>query len=64
MSGLYGKPPISSVKNMILIEEDKESKDALLLGKMGDHIFNLEVNFPLFPRLAIAIINSCFYFFK
>ena len=59
---LKGRAKVSSVKNMVLVDADDETKDVLILGKAGDHTFNVEINYPLSPRVAMGILNSCFDF--
>lgn len=58
----HGKMKIPSVKNMILVDAESQKEEVLLLGKIEDHAFNMDVNYPLSPRIALAIANSSFDF--
>lgn len=58
----HGKAPLSSVKNMILVNADEPSQEVMLLTKAADNAFNFEVYYPLSPRIAMAIANSSFDF--
>lgn len=57
-----GKAPISSVKNMILVDATDERKEVMLLTKASEEAYNFEVSFPLSVRTAMAIANSSFDF--
>lgn len=57
-----GRATVSSVKNMILVDVNEPDRDVLVLGKTGDHSFNVDVCFPLSLRSAMAIVNSGFDF--
>ena len=57
-----GKAPVSSVKNMILVDASDEKREVMLLTKARDHAFNFEITFPLSPRIGMAIANTSFDF--
>lgn len=56
----HGKALYSSVKNMILVEAENEKKEAMLLAKSGEDMFNMDVMFPLSPRIAMAVASTSF----
>jgi hypothetical protein len=58
----HGRLKMSSVKNMILVDVDSQDFEVMLLAKFDDNLFNLEVNHPFSPRIAMAVANSCFDF--
>lgn len=47
---------------MILVDEEDQSKNVMIIGKVGTDTFNMEINFPLSPRVAMGIVDSCFDF--
>lgn len=57
-----GKAKQSSVKNMILVNALRESEEILVLGKCAENTYMMEFEFPLSPRVAMAIVTSSFDF--
>ena len=58
----HGKMKIPSVKNIILVDSVNEKKEVLLMVKKEDNSFYVDINHPLSPRIAMAIMNSLFDF--
>ena len=58
----HGKAKISSVKNMILVNSQNQDEEAMLLTKSGENLYHADIEFPLSPRLAMAIITTSFDF--
>lgn len=51
-----------SIKNFILVHEENEEMILLLLGKVDDDNFNLDVCYPLSVLQAFGIVLSMFDF--
>lgn len=58
----HGRAKYSSVKNMILLEEGRKGREALLMAKQGDNDFALDVGHPLSPMVALGIVITGFDF--
>ena len=58
----HGKAKISSVKNMVLVNSQDQHEEALLMTKSDENIYHADIEFPLSPRLAMAIITTSFDF--
>lgn len=56
----HGKAAYSSVKNMILVDAETEKKEVMILAKAGEDAFNLDVLYPMSPRIALAVASSSF----
>lgn len=55
---MKGRAKLASVKNFML--EDFKGNDALLLGKIDENIYNLDVYYPLTTLQGTAIALSSF----
>lgn len=58
---MKGRAKLASVKNFIL-ENSQTGNEALLLGKIGDNIFNLDVYYPFSPFMGTAVAMSSFLY--
>lgn len=58
----HGKALKSSIKNMILVQADRQSHEVMVLAKAGNNEFNIDISHPLSPRIALAVATSSFDF--
>ena len=57
-----GRAKIASIKNFILEDPATNGEDVMLLGKIDDHVFNLDLHYPLNPLIGAAIGLSSFLY--
>lgn len=59
---MKGRAKIASVKNFILEDTEKEGADILLLGKIKEEVYNMDLHWPLNTLEASAIALSSFLY--
>lgn len=59
---MKGRAKIASVKNFILEDPTQEGADILLLGKIKDDVYNMDIHSPLNTIEASAIALSSFLY--
>ena len=62
VQNFYGRVKIASVKNFQLIDESKPEHIFLQFGKVSEHFFTMDFQYPLTPAQAFMICLSSFDF--
>ena len=58
----YGRVRLASVKNFQLIDEERENYIFLQFGKVSEHQFTMDFQWPMTPAAAFLICLSSFDF--
>lgn len=58
----HGKSRMGSVKNMIIIDEERPNDYLLLLAKQGTNEFAMDIAYPFSPLVALGLMISGFDF--
>lgn len=58
----HGRALKSSIKNMILVEADHQSREVMILAKSDVDLFNIDIMYPLSPLVGLSIAASSFDF--
>ncbi|KAJ2373014.1 Tubby- protein 2, partial [Coemansia sp. RSA 2607] len=53
-----GRVSVPSVKNFQLVHPDEDAYVVLQFGRVADHMFTLDMRYPMTPMLALAIAAS------
>ncbi|KAJ2778602.1 hypothetical protein GGI15_004133, partial [Coemansia interrupta] len=53
-----GRVSVPSVKNFQLVHPDEDAYVVLQFGRVADHMFTLDMRYPMSPMLALAIAAS------
>ena len=58
----HGRSKMSSVKNMILLEDGIKNREALLVAKQADNEFAVDIGYPLSPLVGLGVLITLFDF--
>ena len=57
---MRGRATIPSVKNFILEDPNRPGEDIVLVGKVKENVFSLDIHHPMNPFMGTAIALSSF----
>ena len=59
---MRGRATIPSVKNFILEDPNRPGEDIVLVGKVKENVFSLDIHHPMSPFIGTAIALSSFLY--
>lgn len=57
---MKGRAKLPSIKNFILESPSEEGRDIVLLGKMEENEFSLDIHHPISPSIGLTIALTSF----